>query len=345
MIFSKTISEILSSIFFFLFLFFLNFILKKNNFIIDSISSSKHKISTIKTPLSGGIFFFFSFIFIDIFYELTNLNYYLFLFIFTFLGFLGDNKSLNSPKVRFFFQLVITIVFAEITNLYLDNSGIIFLDKLLTNNLFNTFFLTLCFMVLLNGTNFSDGLNGFVTTYYILIIISIISLSQLMNSNLTNINHFKLYLSPMLCFLLLNLFNKNFLGDSGTYFLSIFFGLNLIFFINDNYNQVSPFFIVNLLWYPCFEILFTIIRRINFNEKIYLSDKKHLHTLIFNHIQKKGKKNISNPIANSFSSLILIIYLIPMFCFSVLFYNNPVKLLTCLLIYIISYIYIYFRLK
>jgi UDP-N-acetylmuramyl pentapeptide phosphotransferase/UDP-N-acetylglucosamine-1-phosphate transferase len=332
-------------IFFVLFLFFLNLILKKNNFIIDSISDSKHKISTIKTPLSGGIFFFFSFIFIDIFYELKNLNYYLFLFIFTFLGFFADNKLLNSPKLRFFFQLAISIVFVTVTNLYLENSGIIFLDKLLTNNLFNIFFLTFCFMVLLNGTNFIDGLNGFVTTYYILIIISIISLSQLTKTDLTNINHFELYLSPMLCFLLFNLFNKNFLGDSGSYFLSIFFGLILIIFINDNNNQVAPFFILNLLWYPCFEILFTIIRRINFNKKIYLSDKKHLHTLIFNHIQEKYKKNISNPIANSLSSIILTIYLIPMFFFSVVFYNNPVKLLTCLLIYIISYIYIYFKLK
>jgi UDP-N-acetylmuramyl pentapeptide phosphotransferase/UDP-N-acetylglucosamine-1-phosphate transferase len=127
-------------IFFVLFLFFLNLILKKNNFIIDSISDSKHKISTIKTPLSGGLFFFFSFIFIDIFYELKNLNYYLFLFIFTFLGFFADNKLLNSPKLRFYFQLAISIVFVTVTNLYLGNSGIIFLDKLLTNNLFNIFF-------------------------------------------------------------------------------------------------------------------------------------------------------------------------------------------------------------
>ena len=128
-------------------------------------------------------------------------------------------------------------------------------------------------MTLLNGSNFIDGVNGFLTSYFLLVIFSIILIGPFSDLALVNYEYLKLYLIPMVCFLILNFLNKNFLGDSGSYFLSVFFGFNLVYFINDNNNQIAPFFIINLLWYPCFENLFTIFRRSKIKSIIYLPDK------------------------------------------------------------------------
>ena len=57
------------------------------------------------------------------------------------------------------------------------------------------------------------------------------------------------------------MFNQFFLGDSGAYFLSFFIGFILIEIYNANL-KISPYFIILLLWYPCFENLFSIIRKL-----------------------------------------------------------------------------------
>ena len=63
--------------------------------------------------------------------------------------------------------------------------------------------------------------------------------------------------------IILAIFNyKNylFLGDNGSYLLGFFYSIVLIDFYNFN-QSISPFFIILLLWYPSFEILFSILRK------------------------------------------------------------------------------------
>lgn len=52
-----------------------------------------------------------------------------------------------------------------------------------------------------------------------------------------------------------------FLGDNGVYVISVFMSIYIIQFTNLN-NNVSSLIALNLLWYPAFENLFSIIRRI-----------------------------------------------------------------------------------
>ena len=68
-----------------------------------------HKISTLSTPLSGGIYFFCIFLIIDNYYQSNYLSVYPILFGFVALGILADSKILNNPKIRFFLQLVLSI--------------------------------------------------------------------------------------------------------------------------------------------------------------------------------------------------------------------------------------------
>ena len=51
------------------------------------------------------------------------------------------------------------------------------------------------------------------------------------------------------------------MGDSGAYILGLFFGFTLIHFSNDNID-ISPIYILVLLWYPAFENLFSILRKL-----------------------------------------------------------------------------------
>ena len=52
-----------------LFLIVINLILFKLNFLIDKNIFGSHKISTLSTPLSGGIYFFCIFLIIDNYYQ------------------------------------------------------------------------------------------------------------------------------------------------------------------------------------------------------------------------------------------------------------------------------------
>ena len=115
-----------------------------------------------------------------------------------------------------------------------------------------------------------------------------------------------IYFGSVLIYLyLLNLFNKLFIGDGGAYLLGLAFGLLLIeiYRLDSNF---SPFFIILLLWMPCFENLFSIIRKFVYKISPTSPDNNHFHQLVFLFI----KKNFStkNHLANNLSSTIILIY-------------------------------------
>ena len=45
-------------------------------------------------------------------------------------------------------------------------------------------------------------------------------------------------------------------------------------------------FLLYSLWYPCFENLFSIIRKFNFKKSPISPDNKHLHQLLFIFLKK-----------------------------------------------------------
>ena len=72
------------------------------------------------------------------------------------------------PIKRFFIQaLVITIFIFQFKN-NVANTNILFLDFFLEYKIISYFFTIYCFLILINGTNFIDGLNGLVLGYYFL---------------------------------------------------------------------------------------------------------------------------------------------------------------------------------
>ena len=82
---------------------------------------------------------------------------------------MSDIKRLNNVGLRFFLQLILIIFFSKIIGLEIQTTKIDFVDQILSNSYINTLFVTFCLMVLINGGNFIDGLNGLMLKYYFLI--------------------------------------------------------------------------------------------------------------------------------------------------------------------------------
>ena len=135
-------------------------------------------------------------------------------------------------------------------------------------------------------------------------------ISLLFKLNLLNGINISDFNAIYFCYLLLvliifNLFNQFYLGDSGAYLLGLLIGYILIK-THDANPHISPYFIVLLLWYPCFENLFSIIRKFKFGKSPVYPDNKHFHQLLFHFFKKKSK--LSNLACNNYSGIIINFY-------------------------------------
>ena len=92
------------------------------------------------------------------------------------------------------------------------------------------------------------------------------------------------------------------MGDSGAYTLGLLFSYIIIEY-NNLSDQISPFFIVLLAWYPCYEILFSIIRKFKFGLSPIKADNKHFHQLLFNFFSKK--LNLKKIYINTFTGMVI----------------------------------------
>lgn len=315
----------------------LNLVLIKKNFLLSQTGDPHQKFANKKNiPLVGGILIYLIIIYL-FFNELSNVINILFFVIFL-LGLFSDLKLLKIASMKLILQffIIYTIVFTA--DIHLSSLRVQFLDQINENILFNYFFVTFCIVILINGTNFIDGLNGLVLGYFSIIFTSIYFL------DLPNIIFFKeklpLLLITFLILFLFNIFNKIFLGDNGSYLLGVFSSISLIQLYNNN--NFSPFFIVLLLWYPCFELLFSIFRKFNFKKSPLEPDINHFHHLILNFIKLKYK--YKNLICNILASLLILFYnFVIFFIGSIYIYNSEFQILLILLS-IIIYVFTYLKL-
>ncbi len=320
---------------------FLNIICLNKNVLVDIQKNSDHKKLTnkLKVPITGGILIVFSIIFIlD---EITLLNKFIFLLIF-FLGLLSDINKLTSPRIRFLIQLIIVIIYIFLNETYISQIRINFFDNYLFQIiLFKIIFTSFCLLILINGSNFIDGVNTLNSGYYLILFCNILFFVS-NHSIILESQNIKILSVVLLVFLIFNIFSKSFLGDSGSYVLSFFSGVFLIELFNEN-SFISPYYIAILLWYPAFENFFTLTRRLIFEKsKIKVADNLHLHHLIFLFFKKK---NINVKILNTLTGLTINLFNILIFISANKFIYETKKLILILLISIILYLASYFLLK
>ena len=175
---------------------------------------------------------------------------------------------------------------------------------MLSNQFFAYLFPTFCLLILINGSNFIDGLNGLLISYSLLVIYILGNLG-LISDQIISDQNFVLILWLMLLILFLNFFNILMIGDSGAYLLGLLLGF-LIITSHKNNLDVSPYFYISIIWYPCFENLFSILRKLNKKLSPLNPDNKHLHQLVFFFIKKK--LGLSVIFSNNLSSALLIFF-------------------------------------
>jgi len=285
-----------------LIIYSVNTLIKYKNF-LPSLSGEKHQLFVERKniPLSGGVIIVLTFIFIE---KFNTDFFYLFLFSLFLIGFFSDLKIIKSARNRFFLQLFVIFLFVAFNDFYISNTRIFFIDFLLNHKFFSYFFVIFCLLILINGTNFIDGLNGLVLGYFISLLIIVYNLKLFENLNITQ-SEILYFMELLFCLLFFNFFNKLYIGDSGSYLLGFSFGILLISIHRSN-PTLSPFFIVLLLWYPCFENLFSIIRKYRFSTSPLNSDNKHFHQLFFYFIKKKF--NLSALFTNNLCSILINIF-------------------------------------
>jgi len=315
---------------------FVNYIFSKYNILIDDVKKSIHKSnmnSIKKIPLSGGIIFLISFYLINFNFQIINL----FLLLMLTIGIFSDTNTISSPLKRLFLQIIVVVSFIVFTGTNVETTNLEYLDIFLENYFFSIFFTSFCFLVLINGSNFIDGINSLVLGYYISILVILIYISNIYSLSLD----YNLIADLVVIFFVMfvfNLFEKNFLGDAGSYCISFLIGYLCINFAIQN-SQISPFFIVLILWYPAWENLFSIIRRAK--KKIITTepDKMHLHHIIFLFLKKKI--SLKKIYLNSLTGLLINIFNLLIFFLGSKFYNQTNILVVLTLFAVLTYIVIY----
>ena len=319
-------------------IFLINLFISKSNFLKSHSGFMHQKFLNNSIPLTGGIF-----ILLPIFLLFYNFYPYMIMsfFLLFLLGLFSDLNILAKAKYRFLIQFIIISMFVIFTQLEVLPSRIEYIDNKFQNTFYSYFFTVFCLMVLINGSNFIDGLNGLFLGYNIIILLVLINLDLLGLVGISN-ESFYILLSILSFLLLLNFSNKLFMGDGGAYSLSFLLGYILITIYNKN-QIVSPYFIIVLLWYPCFENLFSILRKFLINKNPMKPDNSHLHHYLYMLIKKK--LGLSNLLSNNLSSLMINSFNLVIFYFASLNFNHTQTQLIILFLSIISYLIIFFTLK
>lgn len=313
-------------------------ILKKKGLFLNYSGDNHQSFSNVgNIPLSGGIFLIFPIIYL---YS-NDLILVTFLSTIFLLGFFSDRKILVSPQKRFLFQVISILLFVIIADLKILTSRIELFDIMLSNQVFAYLFSTFCLLILINGSNFIDGLNGLLISYSLIVIYTLGNLELITDQIISNQN-FYLILWLMLLVLFLNIFNILMIGDGGAYLLGFLLGF-VIITSHENNPNISPYFYISIIWYPCFENLFSILRKLSRKFSPLSPDSKHLHQLVFFFIKKK--LGLSIIFSNNLSSAIIIFFNFLIIHICSLNPSSTVFQLKLIICSVIFYISGYFLLK
>ena len=325
-----------------IFILFVNkFLLQKKILISETGDIHQKFASKSSVPLTGGLFIFAGYLY---FLNEKIFSFILFSFIVFILGIFSDLKIIKSAKKRFLLQIFLILSYVIFNDVQINDTRMVFLDNILHNNYINYLFVTFCILIIINGSNFIDGMNTLCVGYYLLISATIFYLQLNEIIIIKDVSIFYIFILILFVFLL-NLTNKVYLGDSGSYLLGFSFSIFLISIYKFN-QHISPFFIVLLLWYPSYENLFSIIRKNIIKRSPMHPDAKHIHQLVFFYISKKYDLNTF--LANTLTAQMINFYNLIIFSIGLYFITkSDIQILLILFsvgIYTLAYVKL-FKLK
>ena len=314
--------------------FFVKFLSNKG---IKSNYFAKQKIHEGDVPRIGGLLFlsslFVTFIFIEISYLSTMLPLLIGSLIIFLFSFYEDLKQSLSPYFRLLILFIGSFVFVYFSELPELNISILISIK--DNEMIKILLFILSLMLLMNGFNFIDGLNGLSSFNFLSIMASILYIGNFYNDSFIVNLSVSIIIFAVLIFLLNFPFGKIFLGDSGSYIYALFSG-GMIIYLFQRYSQLPTLLAMVILSYPITEMLFSIFRKIYLKYSPLKPDVNHLHHLVFKKLHGSLRKR------NNTASLIMLPFCITPFVltyFSMNYYlnNNFLKFIIYFIFYSLCY--------
>ena len=252
---------------------------------------------------TGGIIIYLFYLIIVNFFEFNH-NIELIIsigFFICLVGFIDDRINIKpSNKVIF---IVIPSLYLILNGISINNLGDYEYIGFLNLGKFQLPFLILATGLLINATNYIDGIDGLLLVFFTCCLGYYIFLIE----DAKTIYLIKLLIIPLILNLVLNMLPsksklKIFSGNTG----SLFIGFFISFLTIELYNGfgIHPVYLIWPLWYPVYDFLFVSINRAILKKSIFSADNSHLHHKILT----KFKKNHFKTILLFFISNIFIIY-------------------------------------
>ena len=252
------------------------------------IPDKKLKNHKKNTPIIGGILFaIIAFLVLGFYIYTKNILFIKILLISLTCSIVGIIDDIYKVKAntKFFFTTLILLIFLTLFP-ELRIKYIIFSDNFLIKNLnfenkliISIAVTILCYQLLIHAFNMADGHDGIASlmasTWFVYIYFT-----------KTNFQFLVLIITALLLFMYFNLKSKIFLGDSGNYFLSTLLS-SLIILNNNTHKNFLAEEIFILLMLPGIDMLRLFLTRIKNNRNPLVGDRKHLHHLLFNKLNKR----------------------------------------------------------
>jgi UDP-GlcNAc:undecaprenyl-phosphate GlcNAc-1-phosphate transferase len=248
------------------------------------------KIHKKKTPKLGGLILILNGLIVLYFSIIFNQNIFSKILLLTIMcslvGLLDDIIDI-SPYKKFIMLTIIIVTFLIVNHEFriekIVFKNLMFQKIIIMENkkVISIFLTTLCYLLIINAYNMSDGHNGLA---------SFIALSWFL--------YFLGYKSPIYFFLvpiiisiflifIFNIKSKIFLGDSGNYFISVIFATLVI-----NQNNITDNFFAEeifiLFMLPGIDMLRLFILRIKNKKNPFKGDRQHLHHYLINKFKSNG---------------------------------------------------------
>ena len=258
----------------------------------------KRKLHKLPVSLFGGFIIFSNFLAIIFFLlyigKLNELEQFLYIYSYKnlfvlivtiicifILGYFDDKYSINPLKKLFFLLLLMSILCIN-NPLTLINKFFFPVQNLeISFKQLSLVFSVSCYVFLIIALNMFDGINLQSFSFFFINLV-------FLTINLPVINPILIVLMfSLVIFALLNYKNKCFLGDSGSYILSLILGY---FYVKGHnnlgiYNSID---IVNFLFLPIIDSFRVIFIRQLQKKSVFLPDRIHIHHFLLKKIKFKN---------------------------------------------------------
>lgn len=236
---------------------------------------------------------------------------------------------------RLFIMIVSSVCFFY---LYPINFPIIdfpFLNQLInSSNFLSIIFFSFCLVVFMNGNNLIDGCNGLMSATNITQCICLICLFWITNDFI----YLNFIIFILIALIIFSFFNfpsgKIFMGDSGAYFFGFMIGTVTIIFFG-RHPEIITWNAILILFYPSFELLYSVFRRMFNDVDPVKADINHLHIKLFYILKSKNSKlYVSNSLVTLY---LLVIWLMPLLLL-VFVYESFFMVIFAIIVNVVTYL-------